>query len=342
MTILFCDVKGSTAAASALDPEEWTEIISGAFDYMIQPVNSYDGTVARLTGDGILAFFGAPVAHEDDPQRAVLAGLAITEGVRNYSELIRARWDIDFSVRVGINTGLVVVGAVGSGQRTEYTAMGDAINVAARMEQTAEAGTVQIAQDTFELVNTRFETEDLGPLMIKGKSEPVRAYRVLGQRAFQQAGNASRRYTAGGTRLGVARAGRSNDFAPNKGEAALCASSAMRVSARAGSFERLPVSGKKHNPQTAGTPPPVFPMKPACPMPSFRGCCAAASASRRQMDQKRPAPSWRPTSRSFSPGQRHEASAVLEQVLNISDVRLVSMCCKAKHSKRYCSARCWS
>ena len=195
VTILFCDVKGSTAAASALDPEEWTEIINGAFEYMIQPVNSYDGTVARLTGDGILAFFGAPVAHEDDPQRAVLAGLAITEGVRNYSESIRARWDIDFSVRVGINTGLVVVGAVGSGQRTEYTAMGDAINVAARMEQTAEAGTVQIAQDTFELVDTRFETKDLGPLMIKGKPEPVRAYQVLGSKVFDQTARTPREST---------------------------------------------------------------------------------------------------------------------------------------------------
>lgn len=195
VTILFCDVKGSTAAAATLDPEEWTEIINGAFEYMIQPVYDYDGTVARLTGDGILAFFGAPVAHEDDPQRAVLAGLAIAEGVRSYSESIRARWDIDFSVRVGINTGLVVVGAVGSAQRMEYTAMGDAINIAARMEQTAEPGTVQIAQDTFELVNTRFEMEDLGPLMIKGKSQPVQAYRVLRPRAFQQAGRMLREGT---------------------------------------------------------------------------------------------------------------------------------------------------
>ena len=80
VTILFCDVKGSTAAASTLDPEEWTEIINGAFEHMIEPVYTYDGTVARLTGDGILAFFGAPVAHEDDPQRAVLAGLAIIAG----------------------------------------------------------------------------------------------------------------------------------------------------------------------------------------------------------------------------------------------------------------------
>ena len=179
VTILFCDVKGSTAAASKLDPEEWTEIINGAFGYMIQPVYTYDGTVARLTGDGILAFFGAPVAHEDDPQRAVLAGLAIVDGVRAYGESVRARWGIDFSVRVGINTGLVVVGAVGSTQRMEYTAMGDAINIAARMEQTAEVNTVRISAETYEQVAQQFDVEELGRIEVRGKELPVEAYRVL-------------------------------------------------------------------------------------------------------------------------------------------------------------------
>jgi class 3 adenylate cyclase len=88
-------------------------------------------------GDAILAFFGAPVAHEDDPQRAVMAGLDILDGIQPYKEEVRARWGLDFEVRVGINTGLVVVGEVGSDLRMEYTALGDAINVAARMEQTA-------------------------------------------------------------------------------------------------------------------------------------------------------------------------------------------------------------
>ncbi|HRX02303.1 MAG TPA: adenylate/guanylate cyclase domain-containing protein [Anaerolineae bacterium] len=182
VTILFCDVKGSTAAASTLDPEEWTEIINGAFEYMIQPVYTYDGTVARLTGDGILAFFGAPVAHEDDPQRAVLAGLAIIAGVQRYRESVRTRWGIDFSVRVGINTGLVVVGAVGSTQRMEYTAMGDAINIAARMEQTADPNTVRIARDTYQQVAQQFDVEELGRIAIRGKEAPVEAYRVLGPR----------------------------------------------------------------------------------------------------------------------------------------------------------------
>lgn len=182
VTMLFCDVKGSTAAAEQLDPEEWSEIINGAFERMIKPVYKYEGTVARLMGDAILAFFGAPIAHEDDPPRAILAGLDIVAAIRSYREIVKERWKIDFDVRVGINTGMVVVGAVGSDLRMEYTALGDAINLAARMEQTAALGTVQIAHDTFKLVKRLFEFEALGGIEVKGKSDPVLAYRVLGRK----------------------------------------------------------------------------------------------------------------------------------------------------------------
>jgi class 3 adenylate cyclase/tetratricopeptide (TPR) repeat protein len=182
VTMLFCDLKGSTSAAGSLDPEEWTEIINGAFEYMIRPVYKYEGTVARLMGDGILAFFGAPIAHEDDPSRAVLAGLEIVEGLAPYRGKIQEQWGLAIDVRVGINTGLVVVGAVGSDLRMEYTAMGDAINLAARMEQAAAPGTVQIANDTYRQVAPLFDVEDLGGIEIKGKADPVPAYRVLGQK----------------------------------------------------------------------------------------------------------------------------------------------------------------
>ncbi|HUF39966.1 MAG TPA: adenylate/guanylate cyclase domain-containing protein [Anaerolineales bacterium] len=181
VTMLFCDVKGSTYAAEGLDPEEWTEIINGAFEHMIGPIYTYEGTVARLMGDAILAFFGAPIAHEDDPHRAVLAGLDIIANFTPYRERIQREWGIDINVRVGINTGLVVVGTVGSDLRMEYSALGDAINLAARMEQTAEPGTVRIAQDTYKLVKPLFEFEDLGEIEIKGKGEAVKAYRVLGR-----------------------------------------------------------------------------------------------------------------------------------------------------------------
>lgn len=183
VTMLFCDVKGSTAAAGQLDPEDWTEIINGAFEYMIRPIYKYEGTVARLLGDGLLAFFGAPIAHEDDPQRCVLAGLDIIAGLAPFRERIQQQWQIDISVRVGINTGLVVVGAMGSDLRMEYTAMGDAVNLAARMEQTAMPGTVQIAHETYRQVSHLFEIEDLGEITVKGKPEPVPAYRVIGRRA---------------------------------------------------------------------------------------------------------------------------------------------------------------
>src|SRR5207253_7113367 len=144
VTVLFCDVKGSTAMAELLDPEEWAEIMNQAFEYLIAPVYRYEGTLARLMGDAILAFFGAPIAHEDDPQRAVLAALDIIEEIRPFRERMKRERGLDFDVRVGINTGLVVVGAVGSDLRMEYTAMGDAVNLASRMEQMAEPGTVQI------------------------------------------------------------------------------------------------------------------------------------------------------------------------------------------------------
>jgi class 3 adenylate cyclase len=183
VTMLFCDVKGSTSAAGQLDPEEWTEIINGAFEYMIRPVYRYEGMVARLMGDGILAFFGAPIAHEDDPSRAVFAGLEIVDGLAPYREKIQKEWGLEIDVRVGINTGLVVVGAVGSDLRMEYTAMGDAINLAARMEQTAAPGTVQIAHDTYKQVMPLFDFEQLGGVEVKGKEEPVLAYRVLDRKA---------------------------------------------------------------------------------------------------------------------------------------------------------------
>ncbi|HEY2965156.1 MAG TPA: adenylate/guanylate cyclase domain-containing protein, partial [Actinomycetota bacterium] len=183
VTMLFCDVVGSTAMAEKLDPEEWTEIMNGAYENLIAPVYRYEGTLARLMGDAIFAFFGAPIAHEDDPQRAVAAGVEIVEGIRAYRERMKADHDLDLNVRVGINTGPVVVGEVGSDLRLEYTAMGDAVNVAARMEQTAEPGTVQITAETQRLVAPYFEIASRGAVEVKGKAEPVQVYRVVARNA---------------------------------------------------------------------------------------------------------------------------------------------------------------
>jgi class 3 adenylate cyclase len=183
ITALFCDVVRSTALAERLDPEDWREIMNRAFGILTGPIERYEGTVARLMGDAILAFFGAPSAHEDDPQRAVFAALEILREVKPFAAQIKDEYGLDFAVRVGINTGPVVTGDVGSQRVAEYTAMGDAVNLAARMEQAAEAGTILIAEDTQRLVAPLFELEDLGGIEVKGKSVPVRAYRVLAAKA---------------------------------------------------------------------------------------------------------------------------------------------------------------
>ncbi|MGB8647724.1 MAG: adenylate/guanylate cyclase domain-containing protein [Anaerolineae bacterium] len=179
VTILFCDVKGSTAMAEKLDPEEWADIMNRAFQYLIEPVYHYEGTVARLMGDAILAFFGAPIAHEDDPYRAVLASLDILKGISEYREQVQREKGLDFSVRVGLNTGLVVVGNIGSDLKYEYTAMGDAINLASRLQSAADPNSILISDNTRRLVAPLFEFEDKGKLEVKGKSEPVQVYRVI-------------------------------------------------------------------------------------------------------------------------------------------------------------------
>jgi class 3 adenylate cyclase/tetratricopeptide (TPR) repeat protein len=181
VTMLFCDVRGSTAMAETLDAEDWTDVMNAAYRHLIEPVVRHEGTVARLMGDAILAFFGAPTAHEDDPQRAVMAGLEIVSAIEPFRERLARERGLDLNVRVGINTGPVVVGQVGSELRQEYTAMGDAVNVAARMEQTAEPGTVQITEETYRLVADLFDAEPLGGIEVKGKREPVVAFRVRGR-----------------------------------------------------------------------------------------------------------------------------------------------------------------
>jgi class 3 adenylate cyclase/predicted ATPase len=180
VTILFADMVGSTAMAEKLDPEEVMEIMNGAFRVLIEPIYRFEGTLARLMGDAVLCFFGAPVAHEDDPARACRAALEILAAARCYGERLRTERGIaGFSVRIGINTGLVVVGEVGHEQRVEYTAMGDAVNLAARMEAAAKPGTVLITEETHRQIAHKFRTEPVGAIEVKGKSVPVSAYRLL-------------------------------------------------------------------------------------------------------------------------------------------------------------------
>ena len=176
ITVLFADIAGSTAIAEHMDPEDWTAIVGQAFARMNQTIERYGGTVARLMGDGVLAFFGAPVAHEDDPERAVRCGL---EMARAIDELGASNGGVGIRIRVGINTGPVVVGMVGTETAHEYTAMGDAVNVAARLQALASPGGVLITAATHRFVTPLVDARDLGPLELKGKTETVHIFEVV-------------------------------------------------------------------------------------------------------------------------------------------------------------------
>src|SRR5688500_16966451 len=183
VTALFADVVGSTALAEQIDPEDWTAMINEAFDLMSRAVFRYEGTIAQLQGDAMLAFFGAPIAHEDDPERAILAALDMIAATEEFAEQLKSTQGIDFRIRVGINSGPVMVGNIGSDLRYEYTALGDAMNVAARMQTAAQPGTIIITEMTRRLTGDTFDLDDLGDIEVKGKTEPIHAYRVIGRKA---------------------------------------------------------------------------------------------------------------------------------------------------------------
>ena len=181
LTILFADIAGSTTIAEKLDPEDWTVLVQRAFDQLNAIAAGYGGTVARLMGDGVLVFFGAPVAHEDDPERAVRCGLDMVREIAALGTDAHGH-NVPLQVRVGINTGPVVVGMVGSDIAREYTAMGDAVNIAARMQAAAPPGGVLITGATHKFVAPLVDAIDAGRLELKGKTEAVHGYQVTGLR----------------------------------------------------------------------------------------------------------------------------------------------------------------
>ncbi len=158
VSVLFADIVSSTAIAERLDPEDWTLMVNRVFDAMTRAVRRYDGTVGRLMGDAILAFFGAPVAHEDDPERAVRAAFEMIGAV---DALALGADDMRLQLRVGINTGPVLVGMVGTDVASEYTAMGDAVNVASRMPALASPGHIAVTADTHRFVAPLVDARDL-------------------------------------------------------------------------------------------------------------------------------------------------------------------------------------
>ena len=162
--MLFADVKGSMDLAEQLDPEEWSRIMQRFFAILCEGVERFEGFVDKFTGDGIMALFGAPIAHEDHAQRACWAALHLRDAARAYASEVRARHGVPFAVRIGINSGGVVVGRVGDDLRMDYTAQGHTVGLAQRMEALAESGHVCVSEHTARLVEGYFTLHDLGRL----------------------------------------------------------------------------------------------------------------------------------------------------------------------------------
>jgi ABC-type oligopeptide transport system substrate-binding subunit/class 3 adenylate cyclase len=187
VTIVFTDIVGSTTIAEKLDPEVWKEIVTGAHRRVGEAVYRYEGTIAQLLGDGVLAFFGAPITHEDDPIRAVRAAMDIQASVEEYGRELAGTID-DFQMRIGINTGTVVIGEIGTDIHVEYLAIGDAVNVAARLQSAAEPGKVVVSEPCARLVNAEFDLKDLGAITVKGKAQPLQAFELIGMKAEPESG----------------------------------------------------------------------------------------------------------------------------------------------------------
>ncbi len=181
VTALFADIKGSMDLIEDLDPEEARAIVDPALKLMMDAVNRYGGYVAQSTGDGIFALFGAPIAHEDHPQRALFTALRMQEEVKRYAEKLRAEKGVNLQVRVGVNNGEVVVRTIKTGEtHTEYSPIGHSISLASRLQALASPGSIAISGAVRKLVEGYFTLKPMGPARIKGVSEPVEVYEVTG------------------------------------------------------------------------------------------------------------------------------------------------------------------
>jgi class 3 adenylate cyclase len=179
VTIMFCDMSGFTQLTEKLGPEETFSLMDQISETLIHKVNEYQGTVNELRGDGILALYGAPIALEDAPQRAIQSALAIHQEIIRFNERLGDNSRVPpISFRIGINTGPVVVGTVGNDLRVQFAAVGDTINMAARMENLAEPGNTYVSEETYRLTKDLFHFQPLGKKKVKGKEEPIPVYKL--------------------------------------------------------------------------------------------------------------------------------------------------------------------
>jgi class 3 adenylate cyclase len=179
VTVLFADVANFTSIAEKLDPEEVHQLMNNCFKILMDEIHTYEGTINQFTGDGIMALFGAPVAHEDHAQRGCYAALSIQRAIGEYGKIIKKDLDIHFKLRIGLNSGPVIVGSIGDDLRMDYTAVGDTTNLAARMESMARPGAVLISEATQRLVRDFFELKSMGKVEVKGKDKPQQAFELM-------------------------------------------------------------------------------------------------------------------------------------------------------------------
>jgi len=179
VTVLFADVVGFTSISERLDPEEVHQIMDGCFNILIDEIHRFEGTINQFTGDGVMALFGAPISHEDHAQSACYASLSIQRVIEAYGKKLNEERGIDFKMRIGLNTGPVIVGAIGDDLRMDYVAIGDTVNLASRMESIAEPGSVLASTDTHKIAGEFFEFVSLGNFTLKGKKEPQEAFELI-------------------------------------------------------------------------------------------------------------------------------------------------------------------
>jgi class 3 adenylate cyclase/tetratricopeptide (TPR) repeat protein len=180
VTVLFADVKGSMELLADRDPEEARKLLDPVLERMMEAVHRYEGTVNQVMGDGIMALFGAPVAHEDHAVRACYAALDMQAGMRRYTEEVRHAYGVEVQIRVGLNSGEVVVRSIGSDLRMDYTAVGQTTHLAARMEQLATPGTIRLTTETLHLAEGYIDVKPLGPVPVKGLEAPIDIYEMVG------------------------------------------------------------------------------------------------------------------------------------------------------------------
>jgi class 3 adenylate cyclase/tetratricopeptide (TPR) repeat protein len=207
VTVIFADVVGFTALSEKLEPEEVHQIMEGCLRILMDEIHKYEGTINQFTGDGVMALFGAPLAHEDHAQRACYAALAIQKELIEYAEKIRKDYGREFRMRIGLNSGPVVVGSIGDDLHMDYTAIGDTINLASRMEGLAKPGKVLLSRNTHRLVKDYFDLKPMGRLEVKGKEEPQEAFDLV------KAGGAATRLEASMARGLTRFVGRENSMA---------------------------------------------------------------------------------------------------------------------------------